>query len=291
MLGREAASSAFLRLPPRLQRATLHALGKRAPWEAGFDHRAPAVAANLLIGPPDFVGVGVQKAGTTWWFGLLAQHPGIYQHGAFHKERHYFGQFAVRDFSESDAGEYHRWFPRPAGLSTGEWTPDYLHYHWMAPMLQRAAPEAKLLVLLRDPVARLRSGLDHHRQRGEAITPMVVSDAFARGLYAQQLSRLARTFPPGQVLVLQYEACIDDPRKSLAATFRFLGVDDSFVPVDAGRELNRTTVPPQALPDDRVAELAELYQADLHSLAGAYPDLDLDRWPTFARKAGRVRPR
>ena len=64
MSGHEAASRNFLRLPPRLQRAALHALGKRAPWEPGFDHRAPAVAAHLLVGPPDFVGVGVHVGRT-----------------------------------------------------------------------------------------------------------------------------------------------------------------------------------------------------------------------------------
>src|SRR6266516_2935809 len=141
----------FLALPPRTRRVVLRAFGRRAPWDPGFDFHAPDCPPGLKTGPPSFVGVGVQKAGTTWWFSLIERHPGVYAHPGFHKERHFFSQFWARDFSDADVAEYHRWFPRPPGMLTGEWTPDYASAHWVAPMLHAAAPEAKLLLMLRDP--------------------------------------------------------------------------------------------------------------------------------------------
>jgi hypothetical protein len=234
------------------------------------------------------VGVGVQKAGTSWWYSLVTEHPDVYHHESFHKERHFFDRFATEPFSEADAADYERWFPRPAGRLTGEWTPDYLHLHWTASMLRVAAPEAKILVVLRDPVERFRSGLDHYRQRGERLTSIVVNDAFNRGLYGAQLSRLQAAVPPDQILVLQYEACVEDPRGHLAETFRFLGIDDSFANDVGGirREVSPTrgSVP---LSEFTRHDLIELYQDDLRLLARCYPELDLDRWSSFSRSTAQ----
>lgn len=284
---RGRAGAAFVRLPTSIQLATLHRLGKRAPWEPGFDHRAPAAESHLLVGPPDFVGVGVQKAGTTWWYRLIAEHPGVYHHSPFHKERHFFGRFSITEFSDMDANEYHKWFPRPVSRITGEWTPDYVHQHWVAPLLRAAAPDVKLLVVLRDPVERFRSGLDHCLQRGERLTPVVVSDAFSRGLYGSQLARLEGVFPRDRILVLQYEACVADTRARLADTFAFLEIDDSFIPDELDRRVSHTGRPVK-LPDTTRHQLIELYRDDLRLLAISRPELDFDLWPTLGGKASQL---
>ncbi|MBA3795881.1 MAG: hypothetical protein H0X20_01485, partial [Chloroflexi bacterium] len=48
---------------------------------------------GFVIGPPDFVGVGAQKAGTTWWFRLIEAHPGVYQSPDQRPELHFFDRF------------------------------------------------------------------------------------------------------------------------------------------------------------------------------------------------------
>ena len=271
----------FLRLPPSTRRRVLRTLGRRAPWEAGFDHHAPAPPAGFVTGPPDFVGVGVQKAGTTWWYSLVVLHPEAYGHPQFHKERHFFDRFWSGTFSRPDVDEYCRWFPRPPGRITGEWTPDYMHQHWTAPLIGSAAPDAKLLVMLRDPVERYLSGLTHYPEAGARVTPTMACDALARGFYWRQLSSLGRSFGPHQVLVLQYEACVDDPVTNLRATYSFLGLDPSYLPPDLRAAVNETRA---ARPDlgrrDREL-LIETYRDDVEQLAAGYPGVDLDRWPNF----------
>jgi hypothetical protein len=284
---RARARAAFLKLPPQWQRRVLHAAGRYAPWEPQFDTRAPEPPPGLVTGSPDFVGVGVQKAGTSWWFRLITAHPDAYHHDPYHKERHFFSHLFLDGLESDLVGQYARWFPRPASQRTGEWTPDYLHQHWTPSMLAQAAPAARVLVLLRDPVERYRSGLDHHRQRGERLDAALVSDAFARGLYGLQLQRLERCIPAERILVLIYEACRDDPERWLRATYSFLGLDESFVPPGLRSQVSETTTPHQ-LPQRRRGELVECYAEDLALLASSHPELDLGRWPSWARRAGRL---
>ena len=41
----------------------------------GFDPTPPQPEMGQIVGPPDFVGIGAQKAGTTWWFDAICAHP------------------------------------------------------------------------------------------------------------------------------------------------------------------------------------------------------------------------
>jgi len=50
----------------------------------------PPPPPGFVTGPPDFVGVGAQKAGTTWWFRLIEAHPGVYHDPDQRPELHFF---------------------------------------------------------------------------------------------------------------------------------------------------------------------------------------------------------
>ena len=93
---------------------------------------------------------------------------------------------------------------------------------WTPPLLRRAAPEARLLVLLRDPVERFRSGrtLAENRLTVGSTRARRGQRGFQRGVYADQLLRLWRAFPREQVLVLQFERCVADARAELRARSR-----------------------------------------------------------------------
>ena len=123
------------------------------------------MAAEPTTGPPDFVGVGTQRSGTTWWFKTLLGHPQIRPPRGRRKELHFFDRFCARELLDADVAEYHELFPRKPGQITGEWTPRYMHDFWTPRLLARAAPEAKLLIMFRDPVERYRSGVLHQGQR------------------------------------------------------------------------------------------------------------------------------
>jgi len=237
------------------------------------------------VGPPDFVGIGVQKAGTTWWYDLVTTHPGVSSRADLHKERHFFDRFGEDPFGPLDLERYHGWFPRPAGTLAGEWTPDYFEYPWVPPLLKRTAPEARLLLMLRDPVERFRSGLAHQRRAGVPVNGPTIADALNRGFYHRGLLRWLEHFEPARILVLQHERCIVDLDTQMASTFAFLGLPEYRL---SGSE--RPPVRPPAgvapLEAELGRRLADLYAADVLALAERYPGVDLHLWPNFAYLVG-----
>ena len=274
------ARTAFRGLSPRTRTAVLHQIGRFAPWENGFDFTPPSLAPGEQVGPPDFVGIGVQKAGTSWWYELIADHPGVTSRPGIHKERQYLSRFGVEPFGAREIRTYHGWFPRRDGTVTGEWTPDYLGYPWVAGLLAKAAPEAKLLVILRDPVERFRSGLSFRLRQGASHTEATVADAVRRGFYAASLRRYLDHFPAERFLVLQYERCAADAAGQLATTYRFLGLPEHG-PADLLRPVN---VSGEKLPvdADAVQRLTDLYATDALDLCSLFPHVDLSVWPNFA---------
>lgn len=286
---RTALGKALFRAPDRLRKAlprvvrdgVRRRVGPFAPWEAGFAHVAPAPLPGEETGPPDFVGIGVQKAGTTWWFELLVAHPDVAHRAATHKERHYFAPYATRPFGTEQVRGYHQWFPRPDGKKTGEWTPDYLYQPWVAPLLEQAAPEARLLVIVRDPVERFVSGLTHSGLVPGSHLGTVVAESVGRGFYTAALRQWAPAFDAGRVLVLQYERCVADPAGELARTYRFLGLDDGFRPQAMRQASSPTRQEKVALDPDARRRLVDLYRRDVTELVGLVPDLDLGLWPNF----------
>jgi hypothetical protein len=208
---------------------------------------------------------------------------------ATRKELHYFDHLHLGGFTERDALRYHDHFPRPEGVMIGEWTPLYATASWIPAMLAEAAPQAKLLVLVRDPVERYLSGLQrHYRQatvRASALDQLAPLDAFVRGLYHVALTALLACFPREQVLVLQYERCTLDTHGELRRTFHFLDLPDADFAIDADAHPNRQPDKP-ALRDDARAAFVRAYEPDVLRLAADFTEIDLTLWPNFAHLAG-----
>jgi hypothetical protein len=237
-------------------------------------------------GPPDWIGVGVQKSGTSWWHRLICEHPAMI--GTVPKELHFFDQFWQRSFTDDDAALYSQYFPRPLGSWAGEWTPRYLLDYWVPPLIARAAPKAKIVVILRDPIERYRSGLSHEIERGAAPGPRLAQETMARGLYHRQLSGLRRCIPDRQILVLQYERCRLDPLTELRRTYEFLGFDQpDFRPSSLGRTINPSRSVKAELSADARTQLVAAYEPDIVDLIALYPEIDVSLWPNFLHLAGR----
>jgi hypothetical protein len=241
----------------------------------------PDIPDGWQAGPPDVVGVGTMRSGTTWWWMLLTQHP---RFSVLYKELHFFDHHMR--VSELDPESYHRYFPRPAGTITGEWTPRYMFDYWTIPMLRQAAPEARILVLVRDPLERYLSGLAFTKRNGHPATHAMLHQQYSRSLYGHQLRTLISHFPIGQVLVLQYEQCVADPVANMRRTLDFIGLDpgDWHSSVPTGLKVNETRVTKPDLDQATRAALLAAFQADLDSVFTLFPGLDPSLWPTMSSK-------
>lgn len=258
-------------LPDRLDEIRSAAMAPRVGRPGG---------AAWLSAPPDFVGVGAQRSGTTRWWRLLTDHPAIWNGGV--KERQFFGRQLGAE--TVDVAGYHRLFARPPGMLAGEWSPRYMVDPWSAPLLRQAAPQTKLLVILRDPVERVRAGLSWHlrqQDRGKAVIDrFTITAALAFSDYRRQLEHLLRFFDRRQLLVLQFERCVSDPLTELASTYAFLGVDPEHRPASLHARVNESSVPVR-VPPVEAERWAAWFAEDVRELARRFPEIDLALWPHF----------
>lgn len=214
---------------------------------------------------PDFLIVGAARSGTTSFSAGLAAHPGIFMPGL--KEPMFFtacgrdhpvvdrrtGRRAAYVIDDLDA--YLRLF-RPAGESrlTGEASTWYLYDHAAAIRMMEALygprlAELRILMILRDPVARAWSHYSFKRRNGEenlafeeAVRPETISARLGRhystgfdylgyGRYHDQVKAYLDRFP--RVRVYIHETWKRDPAAGLADALRFLGLDPAITrPVD-----------------------------------------------------------
>jgi hypothetical protein len=198
---------------------------------------------------PDFMVVGAQKSGTTSLYSYIVRHPAV--RTARLKELHYFD----REFAHGSAW-YRSQFPLGLGTRswrTGEATPYYLAHPLVPARAARLVPNARIIVLLRNPIDRAYSHYQHSANRGqehrtfeealeveaELIRPEEARIAsnpgyrsidherrsyLTRGLYAEQLERWFEHFPPEQVLVLLSEALFQSPEAEVSKVFAFMGL-------------------------------------------------------------------
>src|SRR5918995_399458 len=196
---------------------------------------------------PNFLIIGAMKSGTTALYYYLEQHPEIYMSPV--KEPNFFS--SQEQGSAADAvthiGTYQYLFRGASGeKAIGEASHSYLYEPRAAAEIRRYVPEAKLIAILRNPIDRayshflhmVRSGtepLDNFAQalREEEVgihKERTFQDYVGRGLYYDQLKRYFETFPREQVRIYLYEDLSGAPISTVQDAFRFLEVDDSFVP-------------------------------------------------------------
>src|SRR5262249_18546299 len=128
---------------------------------------------------------------------------------------------------------------------TFEATPSYMFYSHVPQRIAGFLPSAKLIVLLRDPVARAYSHFRHMVQRGReklsfadaldqetarlAEGPSAISyDRFSyllRGHYKAQLENLFKHFPREQVLILKSEELFSKTQSIYDEVVSFLKLD------------------------------------------------------------------
>jgi hypothetical protein len=260
----------------------------RKPWNAPL--QVPDIPEGWVTGPPDYVGIGAQRCGTSWWYDSMRRYPGI-QRSPLGKEVHYFDRYWQGNQPDDIAAEYASLFPRRPGTIVGEWTPRYLADPMAIRLLKEAAPDARLLVMFRDPVARYRSAIARLKrmadERGDRVLLAQMNDAIWRGFYYDQLRHVFDLFAREQVLVLQFERCSSDPVPEMERTCRFLGVDPPDEPPERltlHKQAGRKTDPLAPLVAD---ELAERYRDDSMHLAEMCPEIDLSLWPSVSSPSRR----
>jgi hypothetical protein len=177
---------------------------------------------------PDFVIPGFARCGTTWLYEVLRHHPGIFL--PERKELNFFHESFAKGYPF-----YAAYFAeaQPHQL-TGDISPVYAEHPEVPERLAATAPDARIVIVVRNQIDRLRSSYWQSRRDGWSHAEL---DRFLAGevedcgylvnqRYAPTIEAYRRLFSPEAVLVLVYEELSRDPRAAIRAILRHLGLDE-----------------------------------------------------------------
>jgi len=228
--------------------------------------------ADIVIG-------GAQKSGTTYLADLLGSQPGFYTPPI--KEIFFFNAHWGRGTS---------WYAshfqlRSSGALQIDATPSYMVHGAVPGRIRSVNPDAKLVFLLRDPVARAYSHFQHNLRAGledldfagalaaedERIAadvaamerdPDEIGVSFAlysyrtRGVYARYLERFYAEFPRDQVLVLDSARVFSHDDDEFRRLEEFVG---RRIVLDPGAKTNAGNYTKES--DEASRELRRFYKA------------------------------
>lgn len=192
---------------------------------------------------PNFVVIGAQKAGSTYLLQCLAEHPDVYMYP--HEDPY----FQDPDYERTAPDEFARRYRAGEGkTAVGLKRPNYLASPECPARLASDLPQVRLIAILRNPVDRAVSAYFHTMQSAaipirplnegigdilEGVTQRAhpaASYILDYGLYARHLRRYLEHFERDRILILLYDDLKPDPMPMIQRTYRFLGVDDEYVP-------------------------------------------------------------
>ncbi len=234
-------------------------VGRKGVVNADFgtrdSHLSVSSAKSLAIPKqPDFFIVGAPRCGTTALDGYLSKHPDIYM---AQKEMHHFGsdlrfgpQFYRRD-RDAYLSEFGAWNGQARAGEASVW---YLFSKQAAAEIKAFNPDARIIIMLRDPAEMLCSLYHAFRSDGneylptfrEALAAEVDRRAgrqigrhtyLSQGLvyheaagYAEQVRRYFDIFGRDQVHVVLFDEFAAQTATVYGRVLNFLGVDSTRIP-------------------------------------------------------------
>jgi hypothetical protein len=185
---------------------------------------------------PNFLYIGASKAGSSWIYQILQEHPDIFIPKA--KDLQFFDIYY-----QKGVDWYLSFFREGQGkTAVGELSHDYFLYEEVATRIYENLPNIKLVCCLREPVDRIISAylysqtmyLDKKISLEEyAFQP----DILKTSDYYNNLLPFYRLFPQEQILVLFYDELKQDPGAFAQKIYSFLGVDPNFDPPSVVRKV------------------------------------------------------
>lgn len=199
---------------------------------------------------PNFIIIGGAKCGSTSLAHALRKHRDVYI------ETGGINMFSQPGFDERNVEALALRMEGGRGKKAVGFKRPFLAEPDVPERVHSIAPDCKLLVMLRDPVARAVSGY-FQAMEGYDVPVLEVNEGFARmldapvekrdprswrvfdeGMYGKHLARWLRYFPREQLLIQIAEESRNDPAAAVRGACEFLGLDDQGITMESGRSTN-----------------------------------------------------
>jgi len=287
-------SKAYRKVASRLSSSVRNRLAQVLARRRGHDLRRIDHARSSHLPRPDFIIIGAPKCGTSWLQRVLGQHPEV---TVVPDEIEYFS--AHLDFPLEWYLSHFARAARAASASSG--TPRVIgeksaRYCSMPPdrirLVHGLLPDAKLILMTRDPVARHWSQAKRYfskrrfNKRGDSVLAIPrdeLFDFFERmrplGEFSVMISNWLAVYPPRQLLIISQERALARPRDVYDAVLDHIGASRHYDPVAIKLLQAETNVGPK-LP--MPADIAEHLETMFASERDRYPELLGDRTGVYA---------
>lgn len=243
---------------------------------------------------------GVQKGGTTSLYAHFCEHPELSPPRI--KETHFFDDEHVQWDAEVDYGPLHELYePRDDGRLRFDATPIYSFWPPSMERIRRYNPDARIIVLFRDPFERaysqwameynrgdealrfgdaIRNGRDRLTGLSETAREKRIFSYLERGFYGEQVQRILEIFPQDQVLFLRSDDLKGEHERTLRSISSFLGITD-FPRTGPKQEHRRPRLEIDCPPTASDLALFQAVLRDDLTLFAKITGLDISAWPTM----------
>ena len=210
----------------------------------------------------DFFIVGVPKAGTTSLYHYLSEHPQVEM--SSQKEPDYFSDKAINEQGMyytknrvNSLAKYESLFVQKESVVYGEASVSYLFYENVPEDIKKYNPNAKIIIMLRNPIERAFSHYLMDYRLG------LISDSFENVLakkskhknahlfyqqyievskYSKQIQRYLDFFEKDSILFIDYEDLKINVSKTVDLVYNFLHISTEFA-ADINTKHNTFTMP------------------------------------------------
>jgi len=196
-----------------------------------------------------FFVIGAQRSGTTYLYHVLNEHPMIEMATPIKPEPKFFLREDLTALNEADYVNLH-FDPIRQGVVRGEKSTTYIEADGVPQRIRAWYPEAKIVVILREPVARAVS--NYHFSANNGLETLPIEEAFwqeeerrdqydhtkisaspfaylQRGRYIDYLRRWEQHFAREQIIVNIFEEFVGN-LENVRGLYTALNVDASYVP-------------------------------------------------------------
>ena len=200
---------------------------------------------------PDFLCVGAQKSGSSTLYWWLKQHPQLSM--SFDKE----SKFLDRHYKKGELWYRHQFPLASSEKLAGDNTPYYLFHPIVPQRAHSLCPDAKVIMILRNPINRAfsqyqmecRKGREVHTSFEAAIEgelerismakdelladPLGYHHTFentsylSRGIYMDQIEEWLKWYKRDQMLILISETFFESPETALEEVYTFLNINQT----------------------------------------------------------------
>lgn len=184
---------------------------------------------------PDFLYIGASKAGSTWIYNALKEHPELCIPDA--KDIQFFDYYYDKGFSW-----YESFFKICGFKKKGELSHDYFLYETCAKRIYEYNSKIKLIVTLREPIDKTISAFIYNKSTELSTGQNFIEYAFSPKIiklssYYENLKPFYELFPAENILITFYDDLKNDNKKFIQDIFMFLNVGYDYVPSVVGKKI------------------------------------------------------